>query len=589
MVYNDTFRHQPVSLGASAFQLDRIRFCLAIAATRPAVASVSRKRCASVVTPAVAHAVKKGRSSEPTAARSSMSTSDVEVELTPRGRIAVALGILPAGMMSGLDTFAVSVALPSMQGALSASLTEISWILTAYLVASAIFTPLYGWLTRRIPRRRLYMIIIVGTIGTSLMVAQSHTLFELVCFRFLQGFFGAGFNPLLMQTVLATFPREHQGTAFGWLTTGRMSGIIVGPVLGGVITEYFNWRLVFLTNLPLGILALLLIYRYVPSGQAEPRKQFDLFGFIFLSLCIGAFQLMLDWGDKEDWFESREIIVLGLLALVTFYVFSIHLITTRNAYLNPRIFRNREFLIGLLFAFLNNFMTFGYAGLIPPILQKHMGYPVLAAGIIMTPRGIGTMVSSLIAGALMLRYPAKPLMATGVICIGLSTAMLSTFTPDIDVWSIMLAIFIQGAGIGFLSVSILAVSFQSMPHSMRPDATSILSLSRRLGSSIGVSVLVAQLAHSTRDARSVLMENVSFYNERLHVLPIPDSWNLDSAQGLLSIQRVVDKQSEFIAYLHDFRLMTVLMVLILPLVFLVRTPSVSTSAAPADAQRGAAM
>ena len=233
-------------------------------------------------------------------------------------------------------------------------------------------------------------------------------------------------------------------------------------------------------------------------------------------------------------------------------------------------------------------MTFGYAGLIPPILQKHMGYPVLAAGIIMTPRGIGTMVSSLIAGALMLRYPAKPLMATGVICIGLSTGMLSTFTPDIDVWSIMLAIFTQGAGIGFLSVSILAVSFQSMPHSMRPDATSILSLSRRLGSSIGVSVLVAQLAHSTRDARSVLMENVSFYNERLHLLPIPDSWNLDSAQGLLSIQRVVDKQSEFIAYLHDFRLMTVLMVLILPLVFLVRTPSVSTSAAPADAQRGAA-
>ena len=376
------------------------------------------------------------------------------------------------------------------------------------------------------------MIIIVGTIGTSLLIAQSNTLFEIVCFRFLQGFFGAGFNPLLMQTVLATFPREHQGTAFGWLTTGRMSGIIVGPILGGFITEYLSWRFVFLNNLPLGILALVLIYRFVPSGQAEQRKQFDLFGFIFLSLCIGAFQLMLDWGEKEDWFELTEIIVLGLTALVAFYVFSIHLVTTRNAYLNPRIFKNREFLIGLLFAFLNNFMVFGYAGLIPPILQKHMGYPVLTAGIIMTPRGVGTMVSSLIAGALMLRYSPRPLMATGVICIGLSTGLLSTFTPDIDIWSIMITIFIQGAGFGFLSVSVLAVSFQSMPHTMRPDATSILSLSRRLGSSIGVSVLVAELAHSTRDARSVLMENVSFYNERLHVLPMPDSWNLDSMQGL---------------------------------------------------------
>jgi DHA2 family multidrug resistance protein len=518
-----------------------------------------------------------------------MSTSDTEVALTPRERIAVALGILPAGMMSGLDTFAVSVALPSMQGALSATLTEISWILTAYLVASAIFTPLYAYMSRRIPRKHLFMIVIVGTIATSLLIAQSHSLLEIVCFRFLQGFFGAGFNPLLMQTVLATFPREHQGTAFGWLTTGRMSGIIVGPVLGGLLTEYFSWRLVFISNLPLGLLALVLIYRYVPSGQAEARRQFDLFGFVFLSICIGAFQLMLDWGDKQDWFESQEIILLGLAALVSFYVFSIHLVTARNAYLNPSIFRNREFLIGLLFGFLLNFMVFGYAGLIPPILQNHMGYPVLTAGIVMTPRGVGTMVSSLIAGALMLRYPAKPIVASGVILIAISTAMMSTFTPDVDIWTVVLAIFIQGMGFGFLSVSILTVSFQSMPQSMRPDATSVLSLSRRLGSSIGVSVLVAQLAHSTRDARSVLMENISVYNERLSLLPMPETWNLDSTQGLLSLQRVVDKQAEFIAYLHDFRLMTVLMLLLLPLVFLIRNPSDETSVAPADARRGAAM
>jgi MFS transporter, DHA2 family, multidrug resistance protein len=519
-----------------------------------------------------------------------MSTSDTEVALTPRERIAVAIGVLPAGMMGGLDTFAVSVALPSMQGALSATLTEISWILTAYLVASAIFTPLYAYMSRRIPRKRLFMIVIVGTISTSLLIAQSHSLIEIVCFRFLQGFFGAGFNPLLMQTVLATFPREQQGTAFGWLTTGRMSGIIVGPLLGGFITEYFSWRLVFLTNLPLGILALVLIYRYVPSGQAEARKQFDLFGFVFLSIAIGAFQLMLDWGEKEDWFDSSEIILLGFAALVSFYVFGIHLVTGRNAYLNPRVFQNREFLIGLLFGFLLNFMVFGYAGLIPPILQKHMGYPVLTAGLVMMPRGLGTMISSLIAGFLMLRYPVKPICASGVILIATSTAMLSTFTPDVDVWSVILAIFIQGAGFGFLSVAILALSFQSMPQSMRPDATSVLSLSRRLGSSIGVSVLVAQLAHSTRDARSVLMENVSLYNERLHLLPLPDQWNLDSTQGLLSIQRVVERQAEFIAYLHDFRLMTILMLMLLPLVFLIRNPSdlPAADAAPSEARRSAA-
>ncbi|MEM9685169.1 MAG: DHA2 family efflux MFS transporter permease subunit, partial [Pseudomonadota bacterium] len=468
-----------------------------------------------------------------------MSAADTDAPLSSRDRLAVALGILPAGMMTGMDTFAVSVALPRMQGALSATLTEISWILTAYLVASAIFTPLYAWLSRRMGRKKLFLLIIIGFMVTAALIAQSDSLFEIVLFRFMQGFFGAGFNPLLMQTVLATFPREQQGAAFGWLTTGRMSGIIVGPILGGVLTEYYSWQLVFLSNVPLGLLALVMISRYVPSGQSEERRSFDLFGFVFLSICIGAFQLMLDWGDKLDWFDSTEIVVLGVAALVAFYIFGVHLTTTRNAYLNPRVFQNREFLIGLLFGFLLNFMVFGYAGLIPPILQNHMGYPVLTTGVVMMPRGVGTMVSSMLAGVILLRYPPKPVVAAGVLLIAASTALMATFTPDVDVWSVVIAVFIQGAGFGFLSVSIMTVAFQSMPPSMRPDATSVLSLARRLGSSIGVSVLVAQLARSTRDARSVLMENVSLYNDRLRHLPVPEHWNLDEIQGLESLQRVV--------------------------------------------------
>lgn len=514
-----------------------------------------------------------------------MSTADTDTVLAPRERIAVALGILPAGMMTGMDTFAVSVALPRMQGALSATLTEISWVLTAYLVASAIFTPLYAWMSRRMGRKKLFLVIIVGFIITAVLIAQSHSLGEIVFFRFMQGFFGAGFNPLLMQTVLATFPREQQGTAFGWLTTGRMSGIIVGPILGGLLTEYFSWRLVFLANLPLGLLALVAIARYVPTTQAEARRSFDLFGFIFLSICIGAFQLMLDWGDKLDWFDSTEIVFLAVSALVAFYVFSIHLTTTRNGYLNPRVLKNREFLIGLLFGFLLNFMVFGYAGLIPPILQNHMGYPVLTTGFVMMPRGVGTMVSSMLAGAILLRYPPKPVVAGGIILIAASTALMSTFTPDVDVVRVVAAVFIQGAGFGFLSVSLMTVAFQSMPASMRPDGTSILSLARRLGSSIGVSVLVAQLTHSTRDARSVLIENISLYNDRLRHLPMPDQWSLDNIQGLETLQRVVDKQAEFIAYLHDFRLMTLLMLILLPLVFLIRNPADVPGAAPEAARR----
>lgn len=496
-----------------------------------------------------------------------------EALLSPGQRIAVALGILPAGMMTGMDTFAVSVALPRMQGVLSATLTEISWILTAYLVASAIFTPLYGWMSRRVSRRNLFLFIIVGFAACAILIAQSDSLLEIVTFRFLQGFFGAGFNPLLMQTVLATFPREHQGTAFGWLTTGRMSGIIVGPILGGLLTEFFSWRLVFLANVPLAVLALVLIVRFVPAGHAESARRFDLFGFVFLSIGIGALQLMLDQGQRLDWFDSPLIIVLGAMALVAFYVFGVHVMTTRNAYLNPNVFRNREFVIGLLFGFLLNFMVFGYAGLIPPILQDHMGYPVLTTGFVMMPRGIGTMVSSLLAGALLLRFPPKPVVGSGVLMIALSTWMLSQFTPDVDVAEVMLATFIQGAGFGFLSVAIMALAFQSMAPSMRPDGTSVLSLFRRLGSSIGVSILVAQLARSTQSARSMLSENISIYNERFRDFPLPESWNVDRLQGVLSLDRVIEKQAEFIAYLHDFRLMTILMLALLPLLLLMRRPS----------------
>lgn len=496
-----------------------------------------------------------------------------EPPLSPGQRIVVAIGILPAGMMTGMDTFAVSVALPHMQGVLSATLTEVSWILTSYLVASAIFTPLYGWMSRRVSRRNLFLFIIIGFACCAILIAQSDSLTEIVIFRFIQGFFGAGFNPLLMQTVLATFPREHQGTAFGWLTTGRMSGIIVGPVLGGLLTEFFSWRLVFLANVPLAILALVLIVRFVPAGHAQSAKRFDFFGFVFLSIGIGALQLMLDQGQRQDWFDSNFIIVLGGMALVAFYVFGVHVMTSRNAYLNPNVFRNREFVIGLFFGFLLNFMVFGYAGLIPPILQNHMGYPVLTTGFVMMPRGIGTMISSLLAGALLLRFPPKPIVGAGVLMIAASTWMLAQFTPDVDVMAVMTATFIQGAGFGFLSVAIMTLAFQSMEPSMRPDGTSVLSLFRRLGSSVGVSILVAQLARSTQESRSTLSENISVYNERFRDYQLPDSWNVDQLQGVYSLNRMIDKQAEFIAYLHDFRLMTILMLALLPLLLLMRNPS----------------
>ncbi|MDA0654930.1 MAG: MDR family MFS transporter [Proteobacteria bacterium] len=497
--------------------------------------------------------------------------AEEEAIRTPRERFAVLIGILPAGMITGMDTFAVGVALPQMQGILSATLLEVSWILTAYLVASTVFTPMYGWLARRMGRRRLFVTIIIGFCVCATLIAQSDSLEEIIFFRFCQGFFGAGFNPLLMQVVLATFPTSQQGAAFGWLTTGRMSGIIVGPLLGGIMTEYFSWRFVFLTNLPLGLLAAYLILRYVPKGHPQVNKRFDLFGFVILSIAILSLQFVLDQGQTRDWFDSIEVVVCTGLAAAMFYVFCTHVFFSRNPFLNPNVFRNREFLIGLLFGFLLNFMVFGYAGLIPPILQNHMGYPVISTGLLMVPRGIGTMLASLISGALLMRYSAKPIAGVGILCIAGSTWWLSFFTPNVSELSISMALFMQGAGFGFLSVSLTTVAFQSLAPALRSDATSVLSLFRRLGSSIGVSVLVTQLTRSTQSARQVLSENYSQHNELFHHLPLPEKWSLEDVQGVMRMDRLIDKQAEFIAYLHDFRLMTLLMIVLLPLVFLLRT------------------
>jgi len=472
--------------------------------------------------------------------------------------------------MQATDTFATSIAMPTMMGALSATITEIAWVITAYLVASAMFTPLYAWLSRRVGRRRLFIFVVLGFMAASLLVAQSDSLIELVAFRFVQGFFGAGLNPLTFQVVLATFPKSQHGPAFGWLQAGRMSAVIMGPLIGGFLTEVFGWRTVFLMNIPLGLTALIMIIYMVPKDIPETPKRFDFFGFFALSIAIASLQLMLDQGQKRDWFESREIVVFCIVAASAFYVFVVHCGTSRRPYLNLAVLRNREFVIGLIIDFFVSFIFYGYMALLPPILQRQLGFPVLEVGFILVNRGIGTLTASLLAGFLMLRFAPRPLIAAGAIAVTVSTWILSNLTPDTDTLPIIVAIMLQGFGIGMMSTPTETATFSTLPPSLRPDAASLMTSARRIGSSIGVSLLIAQLVNSTQAARSALTENVSLYNDRLRHLPMPDNWNFDSTQGMLSLNRLVDQQAEFIAFLHDFQIMTIVTVCTLPLLLLMR-------------------
>lgn len=493
----------------------------------------------------------------------------IEGPITPGRRRLIALAMTTAAAMQGMDTFSTAVALPEIRGVMSATVDEAAWVLTSFLVASAIFTPLFAWMSRRFGRRRLLIYMIVGFLISTILVAQSSTLLELVAYRFLQGIAAAGMGPLSNQVMLATYPKEMHGAAFSWLTTGRMSGVMIGPLIGGVLTEYLSWHWIYLTNIPLALFGLWLVVRYVPEATELKAPRFDFFGFIALSIAIGALQLMLDRGERQGWFESTEIIVWAALCIVALYLFTVHVLTMHDAYVDPRVFKDRDFLIGMLFIFVLSIMIVGFASLLPPILQRHMNYPISTSGVLMMPRGIGTMIASIIAGPLLMRMQPRPLVFLGIFLMASSTWAMSQFTRDVDAFTIGLTVGVQGTGFGFFSVSVTAMAFQTLSPALLPDGTSMISLSRRLGSSVGVSLLVSQFVRNTQDNRAGLIEHISPFNGLLQY-GLPDQWDTGTVDGLSRLAREVQREAEFLAYLQDFQTMAILIVLMVPVVFLLR-------------------
>ncbi len=475
---------------------------------------------------------------------------------------------LAAGMQS-MDTFVAGIALPSMMGAFSAAHDEVAWVLTAFLIAVAVFTPLSGWLSRKIGRKRLLLIAIVGFVAASVLSGFSDSIAEIVRARFLQGMFGAALVPLCQQILLDAYPRERQGMAMAWFNIGMLVGLIVGPFLGGYITEYYTWRFVFFINVPTGLAAFTMIFIFVRETPLQPRR-FDFIGFLALATALIAFQLMLDRGERLDWFNSTEIVLEAGIGIAALYVFVVHIVTARQPFVDPALFKNRNFIIGMIYIFSLAVMIFGFLGIFPGMLQNHLGYSILASGILLSPRGMATFVASLAAGILFARIGPRPIIVVGLSCIAVSMWQMSQFTPDVDSAHVLMAICIQGFGFGLMSTTATALAYMTLTPDLRPDGTAFLSLSRRIGASIGVSFIVSQFLRHTQANRSALTENVSLYNERLHHLPLPEAWNMGEAAGLHSFAREVTRQSEFLAYLDVFRLLAVIVLAILPLVIFTR-------------------
>jgi DHA2 family multidrug resistance protein len=495
-----------------------------------------------------------------------------------RGLITVS--IMLATIMQVLDTTIANVALPTMTGDLGASADTINWVLTSYIVAAAIMTPVTGWLSDRFGRKELFLAAVVGFTIMSMLCGLSWSLESMVAFRVLQGIFGAAIVPLSQTFLLDINPKERHGSAMALWGAGIMVGPIIGPTLGGWLTESFNWRWVFFINLPVGIIAFLGCAAYLPA-IARRLRGFDFFGFAMLSLGVGALQLMLDRGGEVDWFSAIEIWIYLGLAVSGFWVFTVHTLTAKNPFIDPKIFTDRNFVTGLVFIFVIGIILLASLALLPPMLSRIFNYPTITTGLIMAPRGIGTMISMIVVGRIIQKVDARHLVVLGLLLTAYSLYVMTGFTPQMDSYLIIETGIVQGLGLGLVFVPLSTVAFATLEARYRTDAASLFSLVRNLGSSIGISIVTVVLARNVQINHAELSAGITPFNPNLMAVS-PAAAGGDVA-ALSQIDNLVNGQALMISYVDDFKLMMIVTLCAIPLALLLRKPKIAMAQPPAAA------
>ena len=489
----------------------------------------------------------------------------------------ITISVMLATVMQVIDTTIANVALPHMQGGLSTTQDQIAWVLTSYIIAAAIMTPMTGWLAGRFGRKRLFLLSVVGFTIASLLCGAAQTLTQIVVFRLFQGLFGAALVPLSQAVLLDVYPRERHGYAMALWGVGVMIGPIFGPVLGGWLTESYSWRWVFYINLPVGILAYFGILAFVEEHRVENTRPFDFFGFAMLSLAIGACQLVLDRGEHKDWFASNEIVIATALSALGLYVFIVHSATAKHPFVDPRLLRDRNFISGILCIAVIGVVLFANLALLPPLMQDLLNYPVVTTGLILAPRGVGTMISMIVVGRLLTKMdPRLPVLA-GLLLTALSLYQMTGFSLGMDEWMVIRTGIVQGLGIGFVFPPLSTLTFATLPAQLRTEAAGLFSLMRNIGASVGISVVETLLARSIQINHQEMAEHVNPYNPMLRALPTDSLWNMHTLAGQVMLDDEITRQASMIAYIGDFKFMMVVTLAIVPLLFLLRNPHRSPS------------
>ena len=485
-------------------------------------------------------------------------------------RLLVTICTVMATLMQSLDSTIANVALPYMQGTMSASQDEINWVLTSYIVAAAIMTAPTGFLAARFGRTRLFVTAVVGFTVASALCGVADSLGEIVLFRVMQGMFGASLVPLSQSVMYELYPPEQRAKAMGLWTMGVMMGPICGPILGGWLTDNYSWRWVFYINVPFGIVTAIGLLTFLKETTYGRSAKLDWLGFGTLSLAIGAFQMMLDRGETLDWFSSREIILEACIAGVCFYIFLVQFFLAPRPFLSPRLFKDTNFTVGALLYAIMGLIMYASLALLAPYLQTLMNYPVMTAGIVLAPRGAGLMLAALICGRVIGRTSARLLVGFGFVVGAYVLWQMTLWTPDVSEWSVISVGFTQGVSIGFLAIPINIIAFATLPSTIRTEGTSIYSLMRNLGSAVGISITGALLETNTQVNHAIMANDVTPFNRALQTGAAARFWNPESMHGLVMLNQEVTRQARVIAYMDDFKLMLILAIIVIPLLLFTR-------------------
>jgi DHA2 family multidrug resistance protein len=426
-------------------------------------------------------------------------------------------------------------------------------------------TPPTGFLAGRFGIKRLFIASVAGFTAASMLCGMAESLAQIVMFRILQGLFGAALVPLAQTVLFDIYPKERQGSAMAIWGIAVMAGPVLGPVLGGWLTENYSWRYVFYINLPVGLLTLLGMMTFLRQSSPNRGAKLDWTGFATLSLAIGAFQIMLDRGEELDWFSSGEIQTEAVIAAAAFYIFLVHTFTAQQPFVRPALFRNRNFTAGVLFVFIVGLTFFASLALQPPYLQTLMGYPVVTAGLVMGPRGLGTMAAMTVVGKVMGRIDTRVLLAIGLGLSAWAFQQMTTWTPDVSARTVVFIGIVQGIGLGFLFTPLSVVTLSTLPAQWRTEGAGIYSLSRNIGSSIGISVVNALLTRNTQVSHADISQYVSPTNSVLSD-PLNAQWlSPFTAPGRALLDATVTTQARIIAYIDDYKLLMIATLIVLPL------------------------